>query len=134
MKPLPTGKRLEIVVLQIKRNKYSGLTELYQLQEYFKIKKNENYEVVGFTYGSPKNSLVKLCKLYLDNNLLHNPLKTLYEITLVFIETKKVSSAEVTSMGLLTDFEKLGESILSLFRAKKKEGQLVRESTVSTTP
>ena len=62
-----TGKRFQVIILQIHRDKSGAVKELLALQDYFK-NRNENYKFVGSTYGSPSNSLVKAVDFYLETN------------------------------------------------------------------
>jgi hypothetical protein len=115
-----SGKRFQILILQLFRDKEGGIKELYTLKEELE-KYGERYKLLGASYGSPKNSLIKTCELYLDNNFLEHPIQTLFEINKLFIDKKAVRSLDVTDMGIQADFEKLGNIILKFFKKNEEK-------------
>ena len=122
-----TGKRFQLILLQVKRNKNAAITELITLQDYFKNKQGENYKILGEVYGSPKNSLVKICGYYIDHEYLENPVKTLYEINKLFMDSGLVKSITVADMAVTRDVEKIGEGLLKMAGYDLKKQNIKRD-------
>lgn len=110
-------RRFQVIIVQIKKNKEGAVKELWKLPTHIKIVQGENYKYLGTVYGSPKDSLARVCAFYLDNGYVENPLNAFYEILKVFTQSKKLHANEVMGMALWNDMDLLIDQI----RGKRKE-------------
>ncbi len=85
------GTRLQVIVLKISKDNELKKHELYHIRDYLR----ENYTVVSFSYGSPKNSIRKTLENLFQKNLVHSPITMICEITDVFIDKNKIIVGEL---------------------------------------
>lgn len=97
------GARYQIVVLKVFPNKELKVGELNNVKQYL----GSNYVVVANSYGSSKNSMVKLVEKMLEKDLLFSPKNTCYQIIDAFTEKGIVTYGELndyTTRGMAKKF------------------------------
>lgn len=110
------GQRFQIILLKVKKNDNTAITELYRIPNYLRQRQGENYEVLGTVYGRPSTILAKICQMYIYGGFIDNYLRAFYEIIKVFVNSKSIKSGEIVDLAVWNDVDRL----LHMFKPKSK--------------
>ena len=104
-----SGKRYEIILLEIGRNSEGAKRELFQLQEYFKKKKGENYTVRFTTYGRANKILPRLIEYYLKHPLIdkNSAEKLFIGINDLFVQNKIIGTFGIIATAAIAEGHRL---------------------------
>lgn len=122
------GRRHEVIVLEVRRNKNAAKTELFKLSRYFN-RHNENYSFVCSSYGSPKNAFLKTWETELAKGLIENPHLTIYEIHQIAKKQGKITTAQLVLLAGVSTFEEFGQWMLGKKEVKKLGKPTIAPST-----
>lgn len=102
-----SGARYQIVVLKVYPNKDLKVKELDTIKQYLV----DNYRVLAFCYGSPKNSLNKTVSIMLEKNLIFSPKTTIQEIISTFVNKGTITYGEITDFCTSQQAKKFNETV-----------------------